>query len=168
MDLKCLDQACPYKLHTLKCTRKEKTASPGAGGQTLQGQVGEQHKGRATMQNQASYGRSSRYLDRQGGYHGPGGHNDHAHGVSHQQGQPSRSDTHHSQAVWISGYPGNNSQEGCQGMTVQHLLEAQIRTFQQELARQREEVRKVQQQLRQQLLPYPVQESRAWDPRLLF
>ena len=53
-------------------------------------------------------------------------------------------------------------------MTVQHMLEAQIKNFQQELVRHREEVRQVQQQLRQQLLPYPVQESLAWDPRVLF
>ena len=39
MDLQCLDHACLYKLHTLKCTMKEKPASAGVGGKTLLGQA---------------------------------------------------------------------------------------------------------------------------------
>ena len=51
---------------------------------------------------------------------------------------------------------------GFQGMTVQHLLEAQTKYLEQELHKQREEVRLVQLQLRQQLLPYPVVEAQPW------
>ena len=50
-------------------------------------------------------------------------------------------------------------------MTVQLLLEAHMKNIQHELARQREEVRAVQQQLRQQLLPYPVEEGLGWGLR---
>jgi hypothetical protein len=53
-------------------------------------------------------------------------------------------------------------------MTVQLLLEAHIRNFEQELAKQREEVRIVQQQLRQQFLPYPLEEGLVWGPRLSY
>ena len=50
-------------------------------------------------------------------------------------------------------------------MTVQQQLEAHIKKVQQELDRQREEVRLMQQQLRQQLLPHPEKEGLAWWPR---
>ena len=82
------------------------------------------------MQTQAGYGRNSGNLGRLGRHQGSSGHD---HGVSHHQGQPSSTGAPHSQAVWINGYPGNR-QEGFQGMTVQPLLEHQIKTFQQELA----------------------------------
>ena len=42
-----------------------------------------------------------------------------------------------------------------------------MKNIQQELARQREEVRVVQQQLRQQLLPYPMEENWAWGPSFI-
>ena len=56
-------------------------------------------------------------------------------------------------------------QEGFQGMTVQQQLEAHIKKVQQELDRQRGEVRLMQQQLRQQLLTHLEKEGLAWWPR---
>ena len=56
-------------------------------------------------------------------------------------------------------------QEGFQGMTVQHLLEAHLRKIQQELALHKEEFRLVQQQLRQQLLVPTQGGGLAWGPR---
>ena len=69
--------------------------------------------------------------------------------------------------VQSAGTPGQQSHQGAgfQGMTVQLLLEAQARHFEQELAKQREAVRIVQQHLIQQLLPYPVVEGLVWGPR---
>ena len=57
-------------------------------------------------------------------------------------------------------------QEGFQGMTVQHLLEAHIRNVQLELASQREMVRLVQQQLSQQLHHRQLEGGLAWGARL--
>ena len=51
-------------------------------------------------------------------------------------------------------------------MTVQQLLEAHIKNIKQELASQKEEVRIVQQQLKEQLLPHPLAGGLAWGPRL--
>ena len=58
--------------------------------------------------------------------------------------------------------------EGFQGLTVQQLLEAHVKTFEQELAKQREKVRQFQQQLRLQLLPYHAVEGPGWGPKLSY
>ena len=97
-----------------------------------------------------------------------GGQGDHGHNSHHQYSIPPPPYPQAGlgvQSSGASGYQGQQNNSDFQGMTFQLLLEAQAKHFEQELAKQREEVRIVQQQLKLQLLPYPAVEGLVWGHR---
>ena len=237
LDLKCTDQACPYKLHTLKCRRYEtgnRSYTPGhrpdqfGAGQGVHNSGGVRHYGQS-----ANYGTSRRPA-------WPGGHqpqpawssgqqqssagwgrsypypavwtSEHQHAGRVQQfqanplagpqeeswggaprchqGQPGQDvglqghsvRVPHGQAELSGGHQGQlgrdggqqgqsggvDSNQGFQGMTVQQLLEAHAINLGKELVKQREELRLIQQQIKQHQLPYPAAERWEICPNLSY
>ena len=168
----CVDQSCSFKLHTLKCARQEPA------------HVQENAVLKGNSQSGQSIG------SKQDQHPVPPLHGQGETRGSDQTGKPNRPHTAVYGGVgqgqlysipppnyaWARpgghtvGYPAQKNQQhpSFQGLIVQQLLEAQTRYLEQELAKQREEVRIVQEHLRQQLLPYPVKESLVWGPRHSF
>ena len=176
LQLKCLDQACVYKLHTSKCVRKEPvpvvTAATGAGqnlagaGHSLAGAAGHILAGTghspAWGTQSTAHSKAGAAVTRGGGQGAYGHHSHYQYSIPPPPYSRAGLGT---QSSATSGYQGQQNNSDFQGMTVQHLLEAQAIHFQQELAKQKEEVRIVQQQLKLQLLPYPAVEGLVWGHR---